>query len=93
MKNIIALIIVFGLLTSCNQITDKVNDKLNLLEVKTNQLDSLINTEIDKVMALDTLINFENEKVQQLDELINKSTTRIDSIANHKVNTLRNILK
>jgi len=83
-------IVVFA---SCGDVTQQVEDKLNLLNSKVEQLDTIINNEMDKVKTLDTLINFERNKVKQLDSLINNSSSRIDSLTTNKIDKLKNILK
>ncbi len=88
-KNSLLIILVTTLFTSCGDLSKKLEGKINLLEQKTNRLDSLVNKEFDKVMALDTLINFENKKVKRLDSIIKKSASKIDSIARTKLNNLR----
>ena len=92
LRNSLLMIMGIGLLTSCGDLSEKVQVKLDELEQKTIQLDSLVNKEFDKVIALDTLINFENKKFQKLDSLINKSSTKLDSIINDKSKQLENII-
>ncbi len=92
-KSSLLIIIPIGLLTSCGDISQRVEGKLNQLEQKANQLDSLVNKEFDKVMALDTLINFENKKIKKLDSIINKSASKIDSIARAQFNIFKNRTK
>jgi len=92
LKNCLIIIMPIGLFTSCGDINKKVEEQLYQLEQKTNQLDSIVNKEVDKVMALDTLINFENKKIQKLDSLINKSSTKLDSIINKKTKQIENII-
>lgn len=68
-------------LTACGDISNKVDNKLNELQNKTESLDSLINKEVYKVLTLDSLINIESDKVKKLDTLINKSSSQLDSIS------------
>ena len=84
-------ILIIGLLTSCGDLSQKAEDKLNELNAKTDRLDSLVNKELKKVNSLDSLINNEGVKVKKLDSIITKSTTKIDSIANSKMNILKRI--
>lgn len=92
-KGILPIIIGIGLLTSCGDMTKKLDDKLNELSTKAEQLDSLVNREVDRVLTLDTLINFENDKVKRLDSLINKTSSRIDSLASGEIELLRKIVE
>lgn len=91
--SILTILFALLILTSCKQITNKVDEKINLLNTKVEQLDSMVNHEVNKVMALDSLINLEGDKVKKLDSLIDRSTTRIDSIAQEKVSKIKNILQ
>lgn len=92
LKNSLSIIAITALLTSCDDMGKKAEEKLKQLEQKTNNLDSLVNKELDKVIALDTLINFENEKIKKLDSLINKKTSKLDSIISNKSKQLENII-
>ena len=92
-KGILPLVTAIVLLSSCGDMTKKLDDKLNELSVKAEQLDSLVNREVDRVLTLDTLVNFENEKINRLDSLINKTTSRIDSLASEEIELLRKIVE
>jgi len=76
---------IMMLLISCGEINKKVEEKLNELSNKANNLDSLVNKEMDKVMGLDSIIYLEGNKLKVLDSLINKSSLRIDSIVKEKI--------
>ena len=54
--------------TSCDSVTSKIEEKQRMLENKVNQLDSVVNLEVSKVMQLDTLIAKEKAA---LDSLLN----------------------
>lgn len=90
--NIITIVFTLIAFTSCQQMSNKVDEKLNKLSNKADQLDSIINKEVDKVMSLDSLINLEGDKVKKLDSLINKSSIRIDSIAKTKLKSLKSLI-
>lgn len=90
--NTLTIAFILVLFTSCQQMSNKVDEKLNKLSTKADQLDSIINKEVDKVMTLDSIINLEGDKVKKLDSLINKSSTRIDSIAKTKLESLKNLI-
>ena len=95
MKNLlktILLIAVMGILISCGDMSKKIEEKLNELSNKTEHLDSLVNKEFDKVKSLDSLINFESDKVKELDSLVKKSSSRLDSMAKEKFNSLKKII-
>jgi len=91
--NILHLILMVGLLTSCGDMSKTVEEKLNELNNKAQHLDSLVNKEIDKVLVLDSLINMEGKKVKELDSIVRKSSSKIDSIANEKIKTLKKLME
>lgn len=70
----------FILMVSCSDINQKMDEKLDVLSRTVEDLDSLVNTELDKVQQLDTLINRELEKVEKLDSMINQTRSRIDTL-------------
>lgn len=96
MKNILKsslyIFLIAASITSCGDMSKKVEVKYNELNNKVNQLDSLVNKEVGKVMALDSLINIEGDKIKKLDSLVNKSTFKIDSVTKTKIESLRNII-
>ena len=79
-QTIIAAGVSILLFTSCENVTNRVENQLNQLTDKANQLDSVINTELDKVVRLDSVINLEDLKVKKLDSLVDKTSSRLDSI-------------
>lgn len=83
------LIMVFS---SCEDLEKKVEDKLNFINEKAAKIDSLVNRELDKVDALDSVINKETDKIQQLDSLIDRSSSRVDSLVNGKLERINSIL-
>lgn len=85
-------IVTFLFLSSCGNVSDEVENKLNALIDKTETLDSIINKEVDKVLVLDYLIHDENEKVKKLDSLIQKSASKLDSISNESINRYERLL-
>lgn len=68
---------------SCNDVSRKVDDKIEKLIKKTESLDSLLNQEVDKILTLDSLIDKEHQKVILLDSLIQKSSSTLDSVLNN----------
>jgi hypothetical protein len=89
--NSFVLITFTGVLISCGDISKQAEEKINQLNAKTEKLDSLVNKELKKVNSLDSIINKEGARVKKLDSLITKSTSKIDSIANSKMNLLKKI--
>lgn len=84
MKKFLRTTMIAGLsilvFTSCENVTNKVETRLNELTDKADQLDSVINTEIDKVTRLDSFINMEDLKIKKLDSLVDKTSSKLDSI-------------
>ncbi len=91
MKYSVLVIVVLLVASSCGDISQKVEDKLHLLNSKAEKLDSIVNKELDKVISLDSLIEKEGDKVKRLDSLIDKSTAKLDSITNAKKNTFEKL--
>lgn len=91
MKNYILVLGILFVSTSCGDLDQKVEEKLNLLNSKADKLDSIVNKELDKVNSLDSLIEKEGSKVKRLDSLIDKSTSKLDSIANAKKTTVEKL--
>jgi hypothetical protein len=86
-KTILAIVTFFSV-SSCDNISKEVENKVNELKNKTESLDSVIKKETDKVLTLDSLINGESEKVKKLDSLINKNSSKIDSISSKNIKKL-----
>jgi hypothetical protein len=82
---VLALVACTGLLNSCSDLGQQMDQKVDMLLKRTESLDSLVNKEFDKVRSLDSLINAEGDKIKQLDSLIDRSTSKIDSIASSKL--------
>ncbi len=91
MKIYILFLVFIVATTSCGDLEQKVEDKLNQLNYKAVKLDSIVNKELDKVHSLDSLIEKEGSKVKRLDSLIDKSTSKLDSIANAKKTTVEKL--
>ena len=91
-KGSLTFIVAIGLFSSCSDITKKMENKLIELDTKTERLDSLINSKIDRVIELDTLISSENFKVKKLDSLIEKNSSKIDSATREKIQLLKEII-
>lgn len=80
--NKLAVTIVATLfLTACGNLSNEVESKLKELKTKTESLDSLINTEVEKVLTLDSLIIKESNQIKKLDTLMHKSVLQLDSIS------------
>lgn len=71
-----------ALFTSCENVTSSVENQLDQLTNKANELDSVINTEMDKVIKLDSIINLEDLKIKKLDSIVEKTSSNLDSILN-----------
>lgn len=83
MKNrvyIIFAVVCLAIFSSCENVTSKVETQLNQLNIRADQLDSVINTEMDKVMKLDSVINLEDLKIRKLDSIAQETTSKFDSI-------------
>ena len=93
LKNVLVPALTVFFLTACGSMSEKVEEKINELQDKTESLDSLINKEFDKVLTLDSLITNESDKVKKLDSLINETSSKLDSIANEKIKSFEKIIQ
>ncbi|MFC3417370.1 hypothetical protein [Algoriphagus hitonicola] len=83
MKNPHLPIAVFVLLlcfTSCENLEEKLQEKVNLINEKAGSLDSLMNKELEKINSLDSLVNKELDKVQKLDSMLNREIQKVSSV-------------
>jgi ABC-type transport system involved in Fe-S cluster assembly fused permease/ATPase subunit len=90
MKNLIKftlpLLLTMLIVTSCSEANRRVNEKLDEITNKASQLDSIVNSEADKIMKLDSLLLKENDRLQKLDSLVNNASSKVDTI----IKTFRN---
>lgn len=96
MKNltiILFLMISPILMSSCTDIGKQVEEKINRIHEKADQLDSLIRHETTKVLALDSLINLESDKIKQIDSLMNRSPIQFDSATQQKIEHFKRLLE
>ena len=86
MKNLIKvtlpLVLTILLFTSCSEASRRVNEKLDEITNKAEQLDSIVNSEVDKVTKLDSLINQEDARLKKLDSLVKNTSSKVDTIIN-----------
>lgn len=57
-----------------------MEEQLDNLNERTEELDSAVNRGLDRVENLDSTINAKTKKIKNLDSLVRKTTSRIDSI-------------
>jgi hypothetical protein len=77
MEKVLKIILVFVILsvtcTSCEDVSQKVKDKIDPLMNETKSIDSLLTNDVEKVLTLDSLID--------------KSSTKVDSVVNKIIKT------
>ena len=66
--------------TSCSEASRKMNEKLDEITTKASQLDSMVNSEVDKVFKLDSLLIQEDARLKKLDSLVNTTSAKVDTI-------------
>ena len=71
-------------MSSCSEVNRRVDEKVQLLEKRAGELDSLLTNEFKKVQRLDTIINDEIAKSRRLDSVIQRSRIAVDSLLNKK---------
>lgn len=87
------LLLAASFLAACSDIDRQIEEKLNRINDKAEQLDSIVKTETQKVIALDSLIILERDKLQQLDSLVHTSVNQFDSIKQQKIDQLKRLLE
>ena len=90
---ILVLLFVSGLFTGCQEMNSRVEDQLDNINKRAEELDSAVNRGLDKVEDLDSTISAKTEKIRDLDSIVRKTGTRIDSVvtkSTEKVNFIRN---
>lgn len=83
MKNIsfVLIVLLFATsLTGCQEMNSKMEEQLDSLEKRAEELDSAVNKGLDKVENLDSTITAKSKRIRNLDSIVRKTTTRIDSI-------------
>lgn len=74
-KNAMAAILVAGLLMSCDELSENAEGRINeIIDNRTEQLDSIVNNKLDSVTDIDSLVN--------------NASSRIDSIASENIEAL-----
>lgn len=87
-------IVTIGVLSSCDtDVSKKLENKLNEINLKAESLDSMVNREMNSIKNFDSLINFESDKIKKLDSIITESASKIDSMAGGKIELLKEIIK
>lgn len=90
---IILILIATGLFTGCQEMNSRVENQLDNINKRAEELDSAVNRGLDKVEDLDSTISAKTEKIRDLDSIVRKTGSRIDSIvtkSTEKVNLIRN---
>lgn len=80
--SILVLLVLTGVFTGCQEMNSKMEDQLDNINKRAEELDSAVNRGLDKVENLDSTINAKSKKIRNLDSIVRKTTTRIDSIVN-----------
>ncbi|WP_017730733.1 hypothetical protein [Nafulsella turpanensis] len=92
LKSNLLLLIAIGLLVSCDELSENAEGRINeIINSQTERLDSMVNNEINKVLEIDSVINLKDDKVKKLDSLVNNASSKLDSVANMKIESLNNI--
>ena len=88
MKNIfkpfLLLFVTAGFLVSCEESRQRATEKLNELNQKTEELNSVLDDGLQKIESLDSVVRSGAEQIKEYESLVTKSTSKIDSIAREK---------
>ena len=87
-------VVLIVIMASCNnELGQNLEDKLNAFDSKADSLDLFLNKDLDRVGKVDSLINFGNETFKKLNSVITKSSLKVDSLADKKLELLKEIIK
>ena len=89
----ILILMATTVFTGCQDMNSRVEDQLDNINKRAEELDSAVNRGLDKVEDLDSTISAKTDKIRDLDSIVRKTGTRIDSIvtkSTEKVNFIRN---
>ncbi|WP_029033218.1 hypothetical protein [Salinimicrobium terrae] len=70
------------ILTGCQEMSSKMDEQLDNINKRAEELDSAVNRGLDKVENLDSTITAKSKRIKNLDSIVRKTTTRIDSLVN-----------
>ena len=88
MKNSLKLnILVFVaacFLVSCEESRQRATEKLNELNEKTEELNTVLDDGLQKIESLDSVVRSGAEQIKEYDSLVTRSTSKLDSIAKEK---------
>lgn len=93
LKSNLIQFIAIVLLTSCDELSKSAEGRINeIINNKTEQLDSMVNNEINKVVNIDSVVNLEDDTIKKYDSLVNDASSRFDSVTNKRIESINNIL-
>ena len=78
--NMFGVFVLLFFWSSCGEINQKIDDKMDALNQSVESLDSLANDKMNRVQRLDTLVNNKMEKLQKMDSLVNRNRSKLDSL-------------
>ncbi|WP_017732676.1 hypothetical protein [Nafulsella turpanensis] len=90
-SNLISLLAI-TILISCDELSKNAEGRLNeIINNKTEQLDSMVNSEINKVFEIDSARNLKDKTIKKLDSLVNDASSKFDSVAKKNIESFKNI--
>lgn len=78
------LLFTAGFLVSCEESRQKATEKLNELNQKTEELNTVLDDGLQKIESLDSVVRSGADQIKEYDSLVTRSTSRLDSIAKEK---------
>ena len=73
---------VSAIFTGCQEMNSKVDEQLDRINDRAEELDSAVNQGLDKVEDLDSTISAKTRRLKNLDSVVRKTSIRIDSLVN-----------
>lgn len=77
---ILMLFIMTMVFTGCEEMNSRVDEQLNNINQRAEELDSAVSKGLDRVESLDSTITAKSQKIRNLDSITRKTTSRIDSL-------------
>lgn len=88
LKSFLLILFASALLTGCQEMNSKMEEQLDNLSERAEELDSAVNKGLNKVDELDSIVNARTKRIKNLDSIVRKTTTRIDSLVNEKTSEI-----
>lgn len=83
-RPLVLLLVASLFFTGCKEMDSRVNEQLDNINKRAEELDSAVNRGLDKVENLDSTITAKSKRIKNLDSIVRKTGNRIDSLVNDR---------